>query len=511
MISKKYKFGSDRITIGMWVGAATTPNSLSTSKEVYKDILDEINKLNKGNNGNPQEKNKFQTEACPWCGCKTISSDPQTGKHIQAFDQDGAIKCLNDECHFSAFKNSELPIYVVDEYLYDNPPTLLFATVDKFAMLPYKEEGSRFFNSVMEKGLPPDLIIQDELHLLNGPLGSIVGLYERVIESLCTKNEIKPKIIASTATTRNTHSQISDLYNRNVLIFPPQGIHYNDSFFAFTLEESQRRYLGFMSTGKTGMETQLEFISNLIFARAELLCRIRTINGDVEDKIWEDLDPYYTLVGYYNSLKDLGKIYNKVSAEIIHKVQALHQRFSMDNYLYNFMYRGLMFRTRELTSRIPSHRIKPTLNELENRVKIEKKQDTEDYVVQEGVDMVMASNMISVGIDVGRLNLMIINGQPRNVAEYIQASSRVARSYQGIVFNILDANRTREKSYFENFQSFHKAYYKFVEPLSLTPNTEITFDKALNSMLVCYVRHRKGSQANQFNPSHADELKKNNQ
>lgn len=162
------------------------------------------------------------------------------------------------------------------------------------------------------------------------------------------------------------------------------------------------------------------------------------------------------------------------------------------------MNRGLISRTRELTSRIPSNRIKPILNELEAELKIKRDIENDSFKIEQGIDLVLASNMISVGIDVGRLNLMLINGQPRNVAEYIQASSRVARSNYGIIFNLLDANRAREKSYFENYQSFHQSYYKYVEPLSLTPNTEITFDKMLNTIMICYVRHVQGLDAHQF-------------
>ncbi|MCX6234349.1 MAG: helicase-related protein [Bacteroidetes bacterium] len=493
-----HKFGRETISIGMWVGSATTPNSRDEAKKVHKEIEDAVNELNKGKSAYPEEKNNFQIEACSWCGCKTITKHPKTNKHIQAFNDHGIAKCLNDSCHFSELNNSVLPIYVVDDYLYQNPPTLLFATVDKFAMLSHKSEGHRFFNSKDEYLLPPDLIIQDELHLLNGPLGSIVGLFERIIEVLCTKNGIKPKIIASTATTRNTELQIRNLYNRDLAVFPPAGIHYNDSFFAFTLKKSRRKYIGFMPTGKTGMDTQLKFLSHLLYARAELLEFLRKEYGNQQDLISKELDQYYTIVSYYNSLKDVGKTYNKVNAEVYQESRRLLELYSKNTYLYDFMNRGLISRTRELTSRIPSNQIKPVLNELETELKITKDSENGSFKIERGVDLVLASNMISVGIDVGRLNLMLINGQPRNVAEYIQASSRVARSNDGIVFNLLDSNRAREKSYFENYQSFHKSYYKFVEPLSLTPNTEITFDKMLNTMLVCYVRHIQGLEAHQF-------------
>lgn len=505
--AKTNLFGEERITIGMWVGSATTPNSYQEARIVQEEIQKQVNRLNNNQAGNPEDKNSFQTKACPWCGCKTISQHIKTNKIIQAFDVRGQAKCLNDDCHFSDLNENEIPVYVVDDFLYQNPPTLLFATVDKFAMLSHKAKGSNFFHSTdKNKGLPPDLIIQDELHLLNGPLGSIVGLFERVIESLCTKNGIKPKIIASTATTRNTDLQIRNLYNRDVEIFPPSGIHYNDSFFAFTLSKSRRKHIGFMPTGKTGTVSQLELISHILFARAELLQNLRRNHGQNQERIWTELDQYFTLVSYYNSLRDIGKTYNKVNAEIYDKIRLLHQRhFLLNNSLFNFMYNSLISRTRELTSRIPSNKITAVLDELETKLKIQAKSKRE-FKIEKGVDLVLASNMISVGIDVGRLNLMLMNGMPRNIAEYIQASSRVARSNEGIVFNLLDANKAREKSYFENYQSFHHAYYKFVEPLSLTPFTEITFDRMLNSLLVCYVRHKQGKVAHKFVESDTSDL-----
>lgn len=192
--------------------------------------------------------------------------------------------------------------------LYENPPTLLFATVDKFAMLGWRSEANRFFNSLDVKKLPPDLIIQDELHLLSGPLGSITGIFESEVELLCTKNYIGPKIIASTATTRNTEHQVESLYgNRDVNIFPPLGLNYDDSFFARESKgESKRRYLGFIPTGKTSVDTQLQLLAHLLIARLDVF-------ADLETK--ERTNDYWTIVSYYNSLKDVGKIFNMVGAK----------------------------------------------------------------------------------------------------------------------------------------------------------------------------------------------------
>ncbi len=504
LCASEINFGNPKtsISIGMWVGGATTPNKLADAKDeingtqgkTLKTQIDELNRTNKKPKNADSVINSFQVTACPWCGCKTITKNPKTGKFLHAFyvDKTFKIECLNSKCEFS----NKIPIDVVDDSLYIKPPTLLFATVDKFAQLSHREEGNVFFNSLNDN-IPPDLIIQDELHLLNGPLGSIVGLFELIIESLSTKEDYKPKIIASTATTRNTQKQVGNLYgNRIVNIFPPQGLTYDDNYFSFTDTEKtgQRLHIGFMPTGKTSIDTQVRAIlPNLLLARI-LLYKMLKIKHNKETA--NDLiNNYWTIVSYYNSLKDVGKIYNKVNDEILSGIKRLHEQFGINNYLYNFNHYGLINRTKELTSRIESTKIKNYLNELQANFQlkqsISKKNEKYD-IVKDTVDIVLASNMFSVGIDISRLNIMLMNGQPKNIAEYIQASGRVARKHDGLVINLLDANRAREKSYFEHYLPFHEAYYKYVEPLTVTPFTAITFEKSLNSILISFVRHKKG-------------------
>jgi hypothetical protein len=190
-------------------------------------------------------------------------------------------------------------------------------------------------------------------------------------------------------------------------------------------------------------------------------------------------------------------MYNKVGAEVFTQLRLLHQRFGLATSFYDWSYRGLTGRTRELTSRVESGKIKDALNELGHTLSLRKDENGRTHVSQ-GIDLVLASNMLSVGIDISRLNLMLMSGQPRNSAEYIQASSRVARENPGTVFVLLDANRAREKSVFEQFTSYNESYYKYVEPLSLTPFTQVTFDRMLNSLLVTYVRHYQRLAAHQF-------------
>lgn len=487
--NEEYFFGENKVSIGMWVGASTTPNSYKDAQTIFKKVFDEIIKLNNKKAGDYRKANTFPITSCSWCGCNLVSQNHSRKFDLgyKASDKTFLTNCLNPDCAFSA----ELPIYFVDDKIYQNQPTLLFATVDKFAMLSHREEGHHLFNSLDDKKLPPDLIIQDELHLLSGPLGSITGLYESIVEMLSTKGTRKPKIITSTATTRNTEQQVAMLYgNRELNIFPPMGVTYDDNFFSYVSDESKRKHIGFMPTGKTALNSQIRILGNLLLARIELFKYYRVQENLTQEEAIYSENNFWTIVSFYNSLRDVGKIYNKVPAEISDFLKLLHNRHQLPKQVYGFNYFGLAGRTKELTSRIESNSIKKLLNELEMPFSLVAK-DGYSFV-QNSVDLVLASNMFSVGIDIERLNVMLMNGQPKNVAEYIQASSRVGRKDKGIVINLLDANRSRDKSYFENFVPFNNAYYKFVEPLSVTPFTEIALDKVLASLLVCYVRHKQG-------------------
>jgi hypothetical protein len=467
---------SETISIGLWIGGSSTPNNLEDALDVVKNI-----------DKRGESANQFQLDKCSWCGSKLIQeSNPGVythAFHVRGKKRDLKIKCLNKDCFFHNKKG--LPIQVVDEVLYNIPPSLLFATVDKFAMLSWIEEGHNFFNSLNKKGtLPPDLIIQDELHLLTGPLGSIVALFESIIEDLCTKDGIGPKIIASTATTRNTEEQVKQLYgNRSVNIFPPPGLSHEDSFFAKQSKYSNRRYLGFMPTGKTGVDSQIHLLTTLFIARLKIF---------IEDS--DEVNPYWTLVSYYNSLKDVGRMSNKVGDELQALVKQSQKRLKLSEYGFNHY--GLKSRSKELTSRVDSAKIKQTLDQLEQDFELEKSDKGNNYVNNDIVDFILATNMLSVGIDIDRLNVMQINGVPRNTAEYIQASSRVGRKDKGLVVTLFDSNRARDKSYFENFLSFHQSLYKQIEPLSITPFTENTIDKMISSLLVAYVRHKQGFNKN---------------
>ena len=456
---KNLKLGDERISIGLWIGKGSSPNSIN-------ELTQGDTKYRKYLHGDIPN-NPFPVAYCPWCGTQLYDSMEHNG-----YNADGYLSCLNDSCCFRTDK--KLPIHYIDSVVYEERPTLLFATVDKFAQL-WKDDAAGLIRTNGIKS--PDLIIQDELHLISGPLGSTVSLFEGIVEEMASKDGHRPKIIASTATTRNTGSLIKNLYgkDREVSIFPAQGISYKNNYFSHLEEESLRCHIGVIPTGRANSNiTEINLTSILLLCRlgiAKMISEGSSVYDDITDDgvLVDSLDLFWSLVLYYNSLKDLGRSSSRASQEIVEKVRSFATYFQVPLSL-SFLKDGLDRRKREFTSREDSLRIKKILTEAESHTRLGRNDSGDRVRVDSSaVDLVYASNMISVGIDIARWNLMIMVGQPRSTAEYIQSSSRAARSYPGLIINLINPNRNREFSLFENYTSFHSAYYKYVEPLSVTP------------------------------------------
>ncbi|WP_018885348.1 helicase-related protein [Paenibacillus massiliensis] len=465
-----YILGKEKITIGLWIGGTHTPNK----NEDAKKCLDELLKANNRNLREVKDKhNKFQLLKCPWCGTKLIKDYDSTGKnligswgYLMKDKKRFLMFCPQEECEFE----SSLPIQVVDEELYENPPTLLFGTVDKFAMLPWKSNAGSFFAST-DNNRTPELVIQDELHLISGPLGTMVGLYETAIDALNSAKGVRPKIIASTATIRRAKDQCSNLFNRDVKQFPSPGINSDDSFFAREAnvkEKPGRKYVGIMPSGKTKAMMEVRSIA-AILQRVHMM----DIPYEVKDKFW-------TLAVYFNSLRDLSKCSTLVDDDVKDFIRRTAQRFGN---------RKLMRPTGaadELTSRISTSQLNETLEKLEQVVYSEENQKDKRYPI----NVLLATNMISVGVDVARLNVMLLVGQPKLTSEYIQASSRIGRTYPGIALVLYDGAKSRDRSHYEQFRSYHESFYKFVEPTGATPFSKPARDRALHAIMVTLMRHK---------------------
>lgn len=458
------ELGTARISIGLWVGELT-PNKRDNARKAFQKMEQGI-----------EEVNPFIVLKCPWCGAQMgYLKDARTNK-VKGYKRRKVgtketiiYQCDNSQCDFSK-ADFNLPLIVIDEDIYDNPPTLLIGTVDKFAMLTWRPEARTLFGfRGNERLTPPELIIQDELHLISGPLGSMVGLYETMIEELCTTNNVKPKIIASSATISRAKEQINSLYGRgtdNVNIFPAQCLSAGDSFFAYEDKESTGRlYTGIFASALPSHATaQVRVLS-------ALLQSVKSISV-AEEKL---RDPYWTAITYFNSIRELGHAATLIRADIREYMNSIWIRKAIKGDERRFINRDI-----ELTSRINSNDIPEYLEQLS------KSYPEESYPV----DICLATNMISVGVDIPRLGLMTVIGQPKTTSEYIQATSRVGRSRKssGIVFTIYNCSKPRDRSHFEHFQEYHSKIYSKVEPTSVTPFSAPARERALHAILVGLIR-----------------------
>ncbi|MEK0264870.1 helicase-related protein [Bifidobacterium mongoliense] len=467
---KKDVLGSKRFGIGVWLGGDSTPN---TWKQAVK-CLQHLKSYN-------DAQNKFLLLRCPWCGAQM---GPQQ-RPISHMSMDVAgyelvrgkvhFRCIDSQCRYSSVHNY-LPVHVVDEDIYESRPSLIIGTVDKFAMLAWRPEARSLFGLGSDGNRqfsPPSLIIQDELHLISGPLGSMVGLYEPVIDDLCTDKRgelsILPKIIASTATARRYEEQILALFGRGegqVRIFPPHGLEEGHSFFAEpqTLDDGKlapgRRYLGVFSASLGSMQTvQVRVAASTLQAAQEIPK--------------EDRDGYWTNLNFFNSLRELGNTVTLLQSDVPDYLTGLRYRDELKNPRWPKV-------TMELTSRRRNDEIPKAIEQLQ--LSCDNKQC---------IDICLASNIIEVGIDIDRLGLMTIVGQPKTTAQYIQVSGRVGRKPNispGLVITIYGAAKPRDRSHFERFQTYHQQLYAQVEPTSVTPFAGPVLKRALQAAIVAYIR-----------------------
>ena len=493
------KWGAEPFRIGLWVGRKTTPNQSSDSEKALEDLND---------GKKPREGSPVQLVTCPRCGTALVT--PQGKPENQTYTYDKArrrtyVCCRNRDCEFCARKsdNEGLPVVVVDEELYRTCPSLLIATVDKFARMPFKGETQAFFglrnrySKTFEhltpahgdkvsglkvrdgKGapplLPPELVIQDELHLISGPLGTMVGLYETAIDFLTrVRHEsglsVPAKVIASTATIRRARQQVRQLYDSDLAIFPPSGLSARDSFFAkeLPIDESDdgtagRIYVGINAPGSSS-KTLLVRVYAALLASAQ--AEIDVAPGPA--------DPYATLVGYFNSLRALGGAKRLVEDDIKNvRLKYLRNQRGFPNRFIND--------PEELTSRLDSWKIPGLLKKLDVQFPRVKGQ-------AHPVDVLLATNMISVGVDIDRLGLMVVTGQPKTTAEYIQATSRVGRKHPGLVVTMYNWMGPRDLSHYERFRSYHAALYRYVEAISVTPFSSRALDRGLRGMFAAIER-----------------------
>ena len=493
-------WGDTPFTIGLWVGQRVTPNTTDESHAA-------IEKERDGKYGTGSTP--AQLTSCPWCGSEIVP-----GREIRVDRDLGRtfVYCGDKygRCEFSLAKskNLGLPVLVVDDEIYRYPPSMLIATVDKFAMMAWRGQVRTLFGKAnrecprhgllwpeadcngnhTKKGSldavkvkeilpirPPDLIIQDEFHLISGPLGTMVGLYETAVDELSTWSvdgkAIRPKIVASTATVRKAEEQVNNVFLRRISVFPPHGLNVEDNFFSVqrSVENKPGRlYMGICSPGSSRPAVLIRVYVALLTAAQSLFQHFGVA-----------ADPYMTVVGYFNSLRELGGMRRLAEDD----VQTRAYRVQMSDVKRPGLSQRSVRIVDELTSRVANKEIPKKLDQLEVKFK-----PTWEKGETRAIDIVLATNMLSVGVDVNRIGLMVVNGQPKSTAEYIQATSRVGRSFPGLVCTVLTWSRPRDLSHYETFEHYHATFYKHVEAQSVTPFAARALDRGLTGAMVSLLR-----------------------
>lgn len=475
---ERQDLGDTPFTIGIWVGGDTAPNT-------RKQALTDLRNLRSGRAPNP-----FLVIRCPWCAAQIgpLRDQGKRGRGSKAprvlgYDEAGGtvrISCTDSTCEFAA----GLPLFVIDEDIYDHRPAIVIGTVDKFAQLAWRSDARSLFGLGPDgehEVSPPGLIIQDELHLISGPLGSMVGLYESVIEEFCVDRRreptARPKIVSSTATIRRYDDQVAALFARDrVALFPPHGIEASDSFFASYAKyrvpdpregeyREGRMYVGVHGGGLGSLQTaQVRTFSALLQAGMDL--------PELER------DPYWTLMIFFNSLRELGTSLSLLQSDIPDYMKVIRNRrgSSWDDV-------RRLKRELELTGRLQNDDVPAVMEALE--VPYDDGRDV--------VDVCLASNIIEVGIDIDRLSLMCVVGQPKSTSQYIQVTGRVGRRWEerpGLIATIYTATKPRDRSHYEKFRSYHERLYAQVEPTSVTPFAPPVLARALHATVVAWVRQR---------------------
>ena len=498
-------WGEEPFSVGVWVGARATPNWYSSGyrSDGAKEVLQKWSEGERARGGTPA-----QLLSCPWCGA------PLGSREYEADDYEERVKifCSDDDCIFAPGNSwglDGIPAHTVDEQVYRHTPSLVIATVDKFAQMAWNGRVQSLFGRVQrrcerhgyitsaeshprqrhaaDRGRgwpeaniikvdpfePPDLVIQDELHLISGPLGTLVGLYETAVDALASlevdNQRHPPKVVASTATIRRADRQVGSLFNRALTVFPPPGLDSGDSWFGAETPPEQgpgRLFLGIFAPGKS-VKTAL------VRVYASLLSRAKRLHEENPD----DSDAYMTLIGYFNSLRELGGAVRLAEDDIPGRIGVLAGLAETE-----FADR-LLYERQELTSNKSAEEVPAVLSWLERQFPHGSPKPGE-YPL----DVLFASSMISVGVDIDRLGLMVVNGQPKTTAEYIQATSRVGRRAPGLIVTVYNWTRPRDISHYERFRSYHAGLYRHVEPTSVTPFSSRARDKGLAGVLASLIR-----------------------
>ena len=471
------RYGSVEVRIGCWLGGKTTPNTRKQAVSRYKAAKRLPDK----------KKAEFVLTKCPWCGARlaeVYDGQPVGYRIVKALKKDRVmIHCPDENCHFRSrtVKNEKgkvldrgIPLFDTDEDLYEFPPDFVVGTVDKVATMAWKPMSGRLFgiSKGVRKWSPPALLIQDELHLISGSLGSIDASFETMIEALCTiDGGRKPLIVASTATTKNYVDQIANLYARSSRIIPPPGLDIRDSFFA--RQDDSAAGKSYVGLAPTGFVRAVQSQTGVLALVAHFV--------PVFERAGARIDPYWTNVAFFSSRRALGMVMSSVEESFKRKIRFWRQVSGLSS---GVLKDGEPVATRFL------RRVKQITATASEDVNAVLDQLALEYPDKNAIDLCYATSMVEVGLDVPRLGLMTVMGQPKGASQYIQVTGRVGRKKESpaLILVAFNTNNVRDRSHFESFRASHERLYASVESASVTPFTRQALDRSLRSATTALLR-----------------------
>ncbi|MEI8210952.1 MAG: helicase-related protein [Planctomycetota bacterium] len=479
IIRRREGIAGESFSMGFFVGDSSTPNRIKIDPQPGEpDSLDES-----------MPKRYQVLLRCPFC-------DHDLRMHFDRTRWRLLHVCDSDAC---PWPEDGLPVYIVDDEIYRFLPTIVVGTLDKVASIsiqaamrgfvaaPYglcsveghgfaysqrsdKKtgclvpgcRGSRLALPMAANRFAPTFRLQDELHLLRDSLGAIDAHYESLLDHLeLESSNIRPKIVASSATLTGYERQCKALYQRSGRVFPCQGPRASTTFWSVADEGTLlRKYVALAPRGAT-----LEFAADrLLTTMQQLIRRLRDSPEAVCHEAGIDLANATALVSLFGT----NVVYGNTIRDLDASARSLETQVPVQPLV-----------TAQLTGHTPFEEVRDILRRLEHP----------EAEFNDRIHVVAASSMMSHGVDIDRLNSMVMLGQPLSTAEFMQATARIGRKFPGIVYVLHKMPLERDASLFRAFNSFVEQGDRFVEAVPITRRSRRVLERTLPGLIMARLQH----------------------
>ena len=474
LIRGREELQGDGFSLGFFVGGAGSPNRIVRQGD-DRSVSDVTNT----ELGESEVRGRYQILIhCPFCAAP--NPDVLFDEAMWALQH----HCTNPNCPWG---QQALPFFIVDNEIYRWLPTVVLGTLDKAANVSRQAAMRGFYGppagycSVPGHGftyaprshsphgclypgchelplsLPqaqdlfgPTVRMQDELHLLRDSLGSIDSHYESLLDDLQTHWGSRPKLIASSATLAGHSQQAQALYRREGRMFPIPGPQATRSFWVQDSSRLARLYVGLAPQGVT-----LEYANDQLTTTLQKSVR-RALRepGEVAGEAGVPEEAIESLVAAYG----IGVVYGSTLKDVEAAARSFEAQIPLED-----------LNSETLTGRTPLDDVRTIIE----RVK------SPEEAFPDRIHLIAASSMLSHGVDLDRLNVMVMLGLPLATAEFIQTTARVGRRHPGLVFVMHKIGRERDAAVFKMFPSFIQHMDRLVDPVPITSKSrrvlELTF------------------------------------